>query len=347
VSDARSATVAMAGHLKSAMTVLMIDLGHRLGLFEAFGGRTRTAWDLAERAGCDERNVREWLGAMTTAGIVLLVDGMYELADGWDVVLTGDGPANLAPQAATITALAPVLPLVVDAVRTGRGVGYDAYRPAFTGSMDAGSRALYDHVLIDGHLAAVDGLTERLAARPSRILDVGCGTGHAANLLAQAFPLAEVVGVDLGADAVAAGLAEATAMGLTNVRFEQLDALALPKRPRWDVITAFDAVHDQADPHGLLRRVRAALTDDGVFLMVDIKARTGIENNLAHPMGPWLYGVSVLHCLQVSLAGGGPGLGTCWGREQAETMLAEAGFADVTVHKVEADRANLLYECRP
>jgi len=348
--EIRAATVAMAGHLRSAMTTLMVDLGHQLGLFGALasGGPTDPR-GLARRAGCDERNVAEWLGALTTSGIVTLdpASSLYELPEAWAAVLTGDGPGNLAPQAATVAALAPVLPLVVEAFRTGEGVGYEAYRPAFTSSMDAGSRALYDHVLVSGHLAAAPGLQERLLRGPSRVLDVGCGTGHAANLMAAAFPEAEVVGIDLGRDAIAAAGREAAAMGLRNVRFEELDALALPTEPRWDLITAFDAVHDQADPSGLLRCVRSAIAEDGVFLMVDIKASTGVAANLTHPMGPWLYGISTLHCLQVSLAGGGPGLGTCWGRERATAMLADAGFSRVEVHKVEGDRANLTYVCRP
>jgi SAM-dependent methyltransferase len=347
--EVRAATIAMAGHLRSAMTILMVDLGHRLGLFEALAaGGSATPADLATRAGCDERNVAEWLGAVTTGGIVVLdvAAGTYALPDAWAAVLTGDGPRNLAPQAATVAALAPVLPQVVDAVRHGKGVGYEAYRPAFTSSMDAGSRALYDHVLIDGHLAVAPGLRERLAAAPSRVLDVGCGTGHAANLIGQAFPAAAVLGIDLGPDAIAAGRAEAAAMGLGNVRFEVLDALALATEPPWDLITAFDAVHDQVDPAGLLRRIRAGLASGGIFLMVDIKAATGVEHNLTHPMGPWLYGISTLHCLQVSLAGGGPGLGTCWGRELAVAMLRDAGFGTVDVFKVDADRANLVYVCR-
>lgn len=347
--EVRAATVAMAGHLRSAMTVLMVDLGHRLGLFEAMAGSgPSTPAALAARAECDERNVAEWLGAMATSGIVELdvSAGTYGLPDGWAAVLTGDGPENLAPQAATVSALASVVPRVEEAMRTGDGVGYEAYRPAFTSSMDAGSRRLYDQVLIDGHLAAAGPAVRMSLEEGGRVLDVGCGTGHAANLLAQAFPASAVLGIDLGTDAIAAARAEADRLGLPNARFEVLDALELPVDPPWDLVTAFDAVHDQADPAALLRRIRTALAPGGVFLMVDIKASTGVGANLGHPMGPWLYGISVLHCLQVSLAGGGPGLGTCWGRERAEAMLAEAGFGSVEVHKVERDRANLVYVCR-
>src|SRR5205823_9034799 len=78
----------------------------------------------------------------------------------------------------------------------------------------------------------------------------------------------------------------------------------------FDLITAFDAIHDQAAPERVLRRAHEALVDDGVFLVIDVKASSDLARNLDLPLGPYLYGVSVMHCMSVSLAAGGPGLGT-------------------------------------
>ncbi len=343
----RSATQALAGHLRSGMLVLMVDLGHRLGLFEAAAGAGRlTAAQLAGRAGCDPRNVEEWLGSVTTGGIfVLHDDGRYELLAAWVPVLTGRGPANVARAAAIVTALAPVVPLAADAVRTGQGLPYEAYQPGFAEAVAAGSAPLFEAALVDGYLAAAPELPTRLAAGGLRCLDVGCGTGHATVVAALAFPGNDWAGVDLAQDAIAAARVRAAAAGAA-ARFEAADAHDLPPDPPWDLVTAFDTVHDATDPARLLRRIRDALAPGGVFLMVDVKAHTGVARNLHHPMAPWLYGLSTLHCLQVSLHGGGAGLGTVWGRERAEQMLASAGF-DVEVTTVPQDRVNLAYVCRP
>ena len=345
--DVRAATQALAGHLRSGMLVLMVDLGHRLGLFEAAAGAgPLTASELAERAGCDARNVEEWLGAVTTGGIfVLHGDGRYELPAAWVPVVTGPGPANVARSAAMVTALAPVVPRAADAVRTGLGLPYEVYRPGFAEAVAAGSGPLFEAALGDGYLAAAPELSGRLAAGGLRCLDVGCGSGHATVVAALAFPGNDWVGVDLDEEAVAAARKRAEAAGAT-ARFEAADAHDLASQPPWDLVTAFDTVHDAADPARLLGRIRAALAPHGVFLMVDVKAHTGVARNLDHPMAPWLYGLSTLHCLQVSLHGGGAGLGTAWGREQAEELLAAAGF-DVQVTTVPEDRVNLVYVCRP
>src|SRR6202040_2066944 len=103
----------------------------------------------------------------------------------------------------------------------------------------------------------------------ARMLDLGCGTGHAVNVAARAFPRARFLGVDIDHHLIAAAQAERTRLGLANAGFTVADAAALPPRPQFDVITAFDAIHDQRDPRGVLRRARAALTPGGVFVMVD------------------------------------------------------------------------------
>jgi SAM-dependent methyltransferase len=149
--------------------------------------------------------------------------------------------------------------------------------------------------------------------------------------MARHYPNSSFVGYDLDAEGIARGSAEAAEMGLSNARFEVLDVSRLPDDVEFDLITSFDSIHDQRDPATTLRRVAEALAPDGVYVMVEPKASSRLEDNIGDPFAPYLYGVSVLHCLTVSLAEGGLGLGTAWGEQTARRMLEEAGFTNVDV----------------
>src|SRR4029434_3282049 len=107
-------------------------------------------------------------------------------------------------------------------------------------------------------------------------------------------------------------------------------------------ITAFDAIHDQSDPAGVLRRIRTALAPDGMFVMIDVWVSSELGDNGGSTLDPYLYTMSAMHCMSVSLAGGGPGLGTAWGHQVAVAMLREAGFADVQLFE-RGDPAHSLY----
>ena len=189
---------------------------------------------------------------------------------------------------------------------------YAAFRPEFTDVMDALGRGTFDELLVDAYLPLVPGLAERLAAG-ARVADVGCGTGHAMVLLAAAYPASTFVGYDLADDAVARARSEAAAAGLANARFEVRDAAGLTVEEPFDVVFVFDAIHDQVDPAAVLARIHAALAPGGTFVMVEPRASSDLAGNLANPLAPMLYSTSTLHCLTVSLAGGGAGLGAAWG----------------------------------
>jgi SAM-dependent methyltransferase len=135
-------------------------------------------------------------------------------------------------------------------------------------------------------------------------------------------------------------------LGLGNAWFEVRDVVELPSDPPLDAVFAFDAIHDQADPAGVLRSVHRALAADGVFVVFDIKASSQLENNVGNPLAPLLYSMSTLHCMTVSLAQDGAGLGTCWGEELARQMLADAGFDVLSVSDVPDDPMDLVYLCR-
>ena len=125
-----------------------------------------------------------------------------------------------------------------------------------------------------------------------------------------------------------------------NVSFETGDATDLGYTEEFDLITTFDAIHDQAAPDKVLASIGRALRSDGLYLIQDIKASSDVQNNVDHPAGPFLYAFSVMHCMTVSLAVGGMGLGTMWGRELALEMLDEAGFSNVEVKQLDHDFQN-------
>jgi SAM-dependent methyltransferase len=256
----------------------------------------------------------------------------------------GDSRLNVAPVSALVPFLGTLAPRVLQAFRAGGGVPYEAYRPEFTELMDDGWRRIYDDALLGGIIPAVPGLPARLEAG-ARVADVGCGTGHAINLMARAYPASTFVGFDISQDAIARAEVEAREMGLRNATFEVRDVARLAVDAAFDVVWAFDSIHDQAHPAAVLRGVRTALAPDGLFAMLDIRGTSDVGEDIRNPFAPFYYGVSVLHCMTVSLAEGGTGLGTMWGERVARRMLAEAGFTSVEV--VDSPRPqNIIYICR-
>jgi 2-polyprenyl-3-methyl-5-hydroxy-6-metoxy-1,4-benzoquinol methylase len=130
------------------------------------------------------------------------------------------------------------------------------------------------------------------------------------------------------------------------VRFEARDVTQVADTGGFDLIFTFDAIHDQANPQSVLQEIHRLLADDGTSLMQDIKASSHVENNLSHPLGTFIYTISCLHCMTVSLAQNGKGLGAAWGKELAMKMLDAAGFQSIQVHELEHDIQNYYYVCR-
>ncbi len=201
------------------------------------------------------------------------------------------------------------------------------------------SAAIHDVALVDSMLPIVPGLVERLQAG-IQVADVGCGCGHAINLMAQAFPKSQFVGYDISEEGLREGRREAQELGLTNAQFELRDASSLDAQNRFDFISAFDAIHDQAQPARVLTGIAQALRPQGVFLMVDFGASSKVHENLDFPAGPFMYTISCMHCVPVSMGLNGPGLGAMWGEQTARQMLTEAGFTQVEVKQVEGDIFN-------
>ena len=322
----------MLGFFTGAVLTKLIEIGYTVGLFEASRKGPATSEELAERAGLKERYVREWLGAMATGGIYNYDarTRRYELPEEHAAYLTGDTAQNAAPMSRMLNHFGTHLPKLAACFRAGGGIPYSAYRPVFTQCMDDVWRRVYDQMLIPEFLGKVEGLSERLR-KGIRVLDIGCGTGHAMNVIARQFPKSQVVGYDIGEDAIASAREEAAAMGLKNASFDVVDVANLPGDPSFDLITAFDAIHDQKSPDEVLRGIKRSLAPGGTFLMVDFKFQSSVDGNMGNPFAPMYYGISLMHCMPVSLAIGGKGLGTVWGEQLARKMLAEAGLGDIRV----------------
>lgn len=338
----------MVGVLNDSALGLLLGIGDELGLLDVLA-RTGPAdsLTLAAAAGVDERYLREWLDGIVAGGVAdyNADTGFYALPPEHAMCLTpADGPVNLARSLKMLTMLAGVEPELRERFRQGGGLGYEKF-PRFHALMAEDAAATHDAGLLDVVVAAVPGLHE-LLTQGATLADIGCGSGHAINLLARAYPTSRFVGYDLGTEAICAAKAEAAEWNLANAEFQIQDVAELSAHDAYDVVTAFDAVHDQAFPDRVLAGIAEALRPGGTLLMVDIKAESGVENNLTLPWATYLYTLSLMHCMTVSLSQGGAGLGAVWGRQTAVRMLEEAGLVDVEVNEVRTDPFNYFYVAR-
>ena len=288
--------------------------------------------------------MREWLGAMASARIVEYEASTrtYWLPREHAACLTGDGPENMSGVALLTTILAKHVAAVTDAFRDGGGVPYEAYAPEIHEALDVLWGPMYEQLLVPAYLPLVPGLTEQLASG-ARVADVACGTGNALLALGAAFPASTFVGYDLDATAIDLARAAALHRSLTNVTFERADAAELAVDEPFDVAFVFNAIHDQAKPAEVLAGIHDALVPGGVFVMDEPRVSSHLEDNIGNPMASFAYAVSTLHCLTVSLAVDGAGLGTAWGEQVAVQMLQDAGFGPVEVHEAPGDPGNAVF----
>ena len=326
---------------------LMISVGHRTGLFEALSdGGAMTSEALARRAGLNERYVREWLGAMTSARIVELDPQArtYRLPVAHAAFLGREAVhGNMAGMFQFIAVLGGVESRIVDCFRTGGGVPYEAFE-RFHECMAEESAQTVVAALEDAIIPLAPELKAKLE-QGIDVVDIGCGSGRAMNHLALLYPNSRFTGYDLCREAIDAAKAEAARTGAANVRFEQRDVATLSDQ-KFDLVFTFDAVHDQAQPATVLANIRRILRPGGVYLMQDIDAASDVADNLELPLAPFLYTISCMHCMTVSLAQGGAGLGAAWGEQLALAMLKDAGFGEVEVHRLPHDIMNIYYVCR-
>ena len=327
-------------------------LGVRLGLYETLArlGPANPA-QLAERAGIAPRYAREWLEQQAACGILRVDDPArrpdaraYELPAGHaDALVDPDSPHYVTPMTLLpATGIAPVLPRLLEAYRTGSGVPGELYGDFHGGQLN---RPIYLHHLPGWIRTALPDVHERLAREGARIADVACGCGDSSIALARAYPAARVDGFDIDAPAIATAGRSAAAAGMDGrVRFHAGDAGAgdAGADGAYDLVCILDALHDMARPVPVLRRCRRLCAPDGAVLLMEPRT----EERFGAPAGDlerFMYACSVLHCLPVGLAEQpSAGTGTVMRPGTVRAYAAEAGFARVTVLPVE-HRFHRLY----
>jgi ubiquinone/menaquinone biosynthesis C-methylase UbiE len=337
--------------LNDGALCLMISVGHRTGLFDIMRDLApSTSAEIAAKAGLNERYVREWLGAMATGRIVDVDPSTHRFtlpAEHAAFLSRPAGADNLAVFAQYIPLLGNVEDDIVECFKKGGGVPYAKF-PRFHAVMaeDSGQSVLSS---LESHIVPlVPQLAQRLGAG-IQMLDVGCGRGRIINRLAELYSKSRFTGIDLSSEAILSAWEEAAEKKLRNVEFIVGDLSRFDETAEieaFDLVTTFDAIHDQAKPLNVLRGIYRTLRPDGFYLMQDIKGSSHIHNNLDHPLGPLLYTISCMHCMTVSLAQNGEGLGAMWGEEKTREYLAKAGFSSVEKHELSHDIQNNWYVVR-
>ncbi len=334
--------------LDAGAVAAMMSVGHRTGLFTALAGQPPAkSEEIARRAGLAERYVREWLAVMVTGRIIDYDPALrtYHLPDAHAACLVpGAELGNLAVYAQHVTLLGKLEDRIQHCLESGEGTGYSDY-PCFHQIMAEDSDQTVKDALFNAILPLISDMDARLESG-IEVLDAGCGRGHVLIALAERYPKSRFTGYDLCADAIDHARTSAFSAGLSNVAFEKRDLTGYSEPGRFDFVTSFDAVHDQKDPEGLIRGLRASLKPGGVYLMQDIGGSAYLEKNMNFPMASLLYAISCAHCTPVSIGQGGDGLGTMWGWETAQRMLKDAGFATVTRHILPHDPMNVWFVSR-
>lgn len=355
VESAQHEETAFPEHLLQTLNhgalCLMISIGHRTGIFDAMNSlRPATSEDVAKEAGLNERYVREWLGAMVSAGVIKVdsTSTRYTLPKEHAAALSRAAAAdNLAVFTQYIAMLGALEDEIVECFVKGGGVPYEKFR-RFHAIMaeDSGQSVLSS---LESHvLPLVPGLTDRLEKGIS-VLDVGCGSGRIMNRMAALYPKSIFMGIDFSQEAINSAREEASKQSLTNIEFRNSDLSNFNKTAEpeaFDFITTFDAIHDQSKPRNVLRGIHRSLKADGIYLMQDIRGSSYVYHNIDHPIGTFLYAISTMHCLTVSLAQGGEGLGAMWGEEKAREYLKTAGFSSIETHHLKHDIQNNWYVIR-
>lgn len=337
----------MTRMLNDAALTMMIALGHELGLFDALDDLGEASSEqLASALGLNERQVREWLAALVSGGLIHYRgdDQRYWLPAEHAVALCRRGGASSwAPSASALMLLAGQREALLSCFRQGAALPQDAVG-AYSRLVAQNTALVHEQRLLADILPLAPGLIERLE-QGIEVAEIGCGYGQSLLLLAHAFPRSRFTGYDLDAEALGMARLEARLRGLGNLNVVERDAAALDSIDAYDLILAFDTVHELGDPGGALRCVARGLRPGGVFLMSECRAASALQDNGDLPLGPFLYAVSCLHCVPVALAQQGEALGAMWGEEQALCSLREAGLGQARVARLEGDALNNYFIC--
>ncbi len=321
----------VVGDMGGAFTMALAYIGDQLGLYKAMrGAGSMTSAELAAKTGLNERYVREWLKAMVAAEYLEYDPeaGAYEMTEEQAMVLADeDSPMFCGGGFQFTTPSLYNTPRIADAFRNGGGVRYDEIGEEIPCAIERFFRPGYVNFLASHWIPAVPGLAEKLTAG-ARVADIGCGRGQSTVRMAKAFPRSLFVGVDYHTDSIEAARLLAQQEQVDNAAFLQASAEQTPGETPYDLVTTFDCIHDMVDPAAAAAHIRDILAEDGVWLWSEPNASHEPHEN-RNPVGRVFHSVSPMHCMTVSLAHGGAGLGTVIGEKGARELAKAAGFGVV------------------
>ena len=332
----------------AAATAPLVLIGDRLGLYKAMAdGEPVTAAELAERTGCRERYVREWLAQQAASGYVAYdaAERTFRLPPEQALALAHEDSPVFVPGAFQLmAAFMKDEPHIAERFRSGDGFAWHEHDPDLFEGTERFFRPGYLANLAESWLPALDGVVERLQAG-ARVADIGCGHGASTILMAQAYPASTFVGSDYHEPSVDAARRAAERAGVSDrVRFERASAKDFGGGP-YDLVCIFDALHDMGDPVGVARHVRSQVAPEGTWLVVEPYAGDALEENLT-PVGRVFYAASTLICTPASLSQEvGLALGAQAGPARLEAVLREGGFG--RVRQAAETPFNLVLEARP
>ena len=347
--------------LEGAVTSGMVHLGDQLGLYTALAASPTaiTSAQLAHATQLNERWVREWAYNQASANLISTRTQTSNMSS------VDDDTFFLSPEQAAVLAtpnhpafgmgMFHRLPQTMDALkvmpesfRTGLGRNYDSHGPEGAIGIERSFEPWNNAHLVGTVLPTLDGLSKRLLAG-AQAIDIGCGAGGAVLRMANTFPASTFRGYDISQYALTRAAEKLSESGLSNASFHDPRVSPIPTDHSVDFVSTFDCIHDMTHPAEMMHAIRLALKDDGVWLLVDIKAHdTFAMNAKKNPMAPLMYGISVLSCMSSALSTpDGAGLGTLGlSATTAEKMATAAGFT--RFRRIDVDHAvNAFYEIRP
>ncbi|CAG8613159.1 8855_t:CDS:1 [Paraglomus occultum] len=316
--------------LNNGALCLMISIGHRTGLFDTLATlypEYVSSQTLAQKTNLNERYVREWLGGMVVGGIIEYdsESKTYRFPQEHAAFMTrAVGIKNMCVFSEWFPILGSYEDNILECFKNGGGIPTKAYERLH--EVIAERSRLTVTMLQSTILPGLPGVLDKLK-QGCNVLEIGCGRGLVTLDLAKHFPNCTFRGYDILDNLIADANAEAASSGLTNVSFHVQDVSQMEDVNKHDIVIGFDAMHDLAEPADALKCVYRALKDDGIYAMLDVNASSDLEKNKSHILGPAIYTASSYHCVSVSLADGGKGLGAAWGTELALKMIKEAGFS--------------------
>ena len=339
-----------------AMDMWSVYLGEKLGLYVVLAGRgPLTSSELADAAKIDLRYATEWLEQQTVTGFLEVDDPdqpaderRYALpADHVEVLTNPDSLNYLAPFLRLTSAAGMQLPALVEAYRTGGGVGWSQYGPDMrTGQADM-NRPWFLTALGSEWFPAVPELHQRLRAGAS-VADIGCGEGWSSIAMAIAYPEAVVEGYDLDGPSVQAAREHAEQAGVADrVTFVAGNAAGAGRDGDYDVVTAFECIHDLAAPVDVLATMRRLAEPDGLVIVMDERVAERFPGR-GDDVERVMYGFSLLICLPDGRSHTpSAATGTVMRPDTLRRYAEEAGFAGLEVLPIENDLWRFYRLCLP